>query len=218
MKYPKTPKDRSSAESESKNKVHERCFIFCIDDISDIKSSVEGGSEDEVEEIKTTKILEKPVKVSEKLTKVREQSIKVLEKPTKMTEKPKKSVSISPKNNSSQTPKPTSSPVEPPHRHTSSSFNPAPYPIPPPKNPKNESKSPKSNSLTQNLLSTISQYESLTATLPKTDPTRTAYLEVINSLKKQLNASFTIDKKPQKTVKQIEPDSMDLSASEILRK
>ncbi|CAI2380586.1 unnamed protein product [Moneuplotes crassus] len=68
-----------------------------------------------------------------------------------------------------------------------------------PKNPKSD---PKSVEFTQNLITTISNYESLICSLGKDDPMREAYAGVINSLKQQL-VNATKSKKSVSSEKQL---------------
>ena len=73
---------------------------------------------------------------------------------------------------------------------------------------------------TQNLIATISQYETLTASLKKDDPLRGAYREVVESLKKQLLTAT--QKKPTQNNREkqvpIDQSFNQLSMSEIVGK
>lgn len=85
---------------------------------------------------------------------------------------------------------------------------------------KKEDKQPESE-FTQNLIFTISHYETLTASLGKADPMRTAYKDVISSLKKQLlDATKTLGSKNSHDQKQVPVDNSfnQLSVSEIVSK
>lgn len=72
----------------------------------------------------------------------------------------------------------------------------------------------------QNLIATISQYETLTASLKKDDPLRGAYREVVESLKKQLQTAT--QKKPSQNSREkqvpIDQSFNQLSMSEIVGK